>query len=259
MPNRYVREGIITSEAVCSLSWPAEVFYRRLINKVDDFGRYTAHHALLRAALYPLQLEKVREADMPRHLAECERAGLLSVYCVESKQYLALHKWEKGRATVSQYPAPPQAQVENGEPIASGGKFSGATGGLGDVGAIAPNLGASAPKNPPIPTTTTTTTTTTIGEWQALPAVLSTDRFKAKWMEYCAYRRENRIKPLGAHSIHAKWKELEAIGESAAVEAIDHSIANGWTGIFPPKNNGRRVAPRSGASQPQHRSGDDEL
>lgn len=155
MPNRYIREGIITSEAVCSLTWPAEVFYRRLLNKVDDFGRYTAHPALLRAALYPLQLEKVREADMPRFLAECETAGLMSVYRVESKPYLALYKWERGRATASHYPDPPARLPDSGEPLASGGKFSGSTGGLGDVSGIAPKLGAGAPENPPTPIPTT--------------------------------------------------------------------------------------------------------
>ncbi len=41
MPNRIIREGILTSEAVNSLSWEAEVFFRRLLSVVDDFGRLT--------------------------------------------------------------------------------------------------------------------------------------------------------------------------------------------------------------------------
>lgn len=251
MPNRYIREGIITSEAVCSLSWPAEVFYRRLLNKVDDFGRYTAHPALLRAALYPLQLEKVREADMPRHLAECETAGLMSVYRVESKPYLALHKWERGRAAASHYPEPPKPLTpDTGEPLASGGKFSGTTGGLGDVGALAPKLGAYAPENPPIPTPTPTPTTIPVPiEWQALPAGLATDAFRAKWVEYVTYRRERKLQRLGPRSVDEKWKELEKLGEIAAIEAIRHSIANGWTGIFPARNGAPK---KSGATPPVH-------
>lgn len=107
MPNRYVREDAIESEAVNRLSWRAEVFWRRLINKVDDFGRLSAHPALLRAKLFPLQIDKMSEKDVSRTLAECQAAGVLSVYSVDGKDYLAMHKWEKGRAKESKHPDPP--------------------------------------------------------------------------------------------------------------------------------------------------------
>lgn len=112
MPNRYIREGIISSEAVNSLTWQEEVFYRRLQSKVDDYGRYTSSPALLRAALFPLQLEQVREADIPRLLESCERAGLLFVYAACGKQCLVMNKWEKGRAKHSEYPEPPPDVIE---------------------------------------------------------------------------------------------------------------------------------------------------
>lgn len=108
MPNRYIREAAIKSEAVNSLSWQGEVFWRRLINLVDDFGRYTAHVKLLRADVFPLQIEKVGERDVARLLAECEESGLLFVYSFpDGKRYLQMNKWEKGRAHESQYPDPP--------------------------------------------------------------------------------------------------------------------------------------------------------
>ena len=56
MPNRVIREGILTSERIEMLGWAEEVFYRRLMSVVDDFGRYYARPALLRAACYPLLL-----------------------------------------------------------------------------------------------------------------------------------------------------------------------------------------------------------
>ena len=107
MPNRYIRESAIESDAVNSLNWQTEVFYRRLLNRVDDFGRYTAHPSLLRASIFPLQLNKVRDSDMSRLLAECEKAGLLFVYSTNGKPQLVLNKWEKGRAINSQYDPPP--------------------------------------------------------------------------------------------------------------------------------------------------------
>jgi hypothetical protein len=148
MPNRYVREGIIESEAVNSLSWMGEVFYRRLINRVDDFGRYTAHSALLRASLFPLQIERVREADMPRLLLECEQAGLLFVYTANGKPILVLNKWEKGRAAASQYPAPPDqiaAKLDRLDYLGSGVHMGSKMGGVGSLGTAAPNTGARAP------------------------------------------------------------------------------------------------------------------
>lgn len=108
MPNRIIREGIISSEAVCSLSWPAEVFYRRLLSVVDDFGRFSAHQSMLRAACYPLQLDKVGNADIAKWLGETQKAGLVSVYTVETKQYLEVHKFDQRvRAEKSKYPARP--------------------------------------------------------------------------------------------------------------------------------------------------------
>ena len=107
MPNRYIRASAIESESINSLPWQAEVFIRRLWNRVDDFGRFTANPQLLRAAIFPLQLEVVRDADMPRLLLECEKAGQLYVYSVLGKQYLVVNRWERGRALKSEYPRPP--------------------------------------------------------------------------------------------------------------------------------------------------------
>ena len=107
MPNRYVRASAIESEAVNSLSWQAEVFWRRLLNRVDDFGRFTANANLLRAALFPLQLEKVNTAKVTQLLAECEKAGLVFRYDAAGKQLLVMNKWENGRAKRSDYAEPP--------------------------------------------------------------------------------------------------------------------------------------------------------
>jgi hypothetical protein len=110
VPNRYVRESAIESESVEKLSWQAEVFWRRLLNRVDDFGRFTANPELLRASLFPLRLNKVSAADIGKMLLECEHADLVSTWKGDGgKAYLVLHKWEKGRAKESKYPVPPDA------------------------------------------------------------------------------------------------------------------------------------------------------
>ena len=108
MPNRYVREDAIESERVNALSWQAEVFFRRLINRADDFGRFTASIPLLRASIFPLQLHKVNDKDVAKLLKETEDCGLLATYEAEGKRFLALAKWEQGRAKGSKYPPPPE-------------------------------------------------------------------------------------------------------------------------------------------------------
>lgn len=112
MPNRIVREDIITSAAVDQLGCEAENFYRRLMSKVDDHGLYDARPAILRASLYPLKLDKVSEADCSSWLAECEASGLVSRYEVAGQPYLKLHKTKWAVRSEPKYPLP-QATENN--------------------------------------------------------------------------------------------------------------------------------------------------
>ncbi len=108
MPNRMLREGILSSEAVNSLNWEEEVFYRRLMSVVDDYGRYDARPAVLRAALYGMKLDSMRENSVQRCLAKCEAARLLVLYSVDGKPYLELLRFDQRvRAKKSKYPPMP--------------------------------------------------------------------------------------------------------------------------------------------------------
>lgn len=108
MPNRILREGILTSRRVNRLKPQAEVFYRRLMSVVDDYGRYSADPALLRSSCYPRRLDEVREADISRWLAEVQTAGLIALYAVEEEPYLELLDFrQQVRAKASKFPAPP--------------------------------------------------------------------------------------------------------------------------------------------------------
>jgi len=107
MPNRILREGIVSSERVCSLTWAEEVFYRRLHSVVDDYGRFFAKPSLLRAACYPLQLDKTSDSDIAKWLAASQGAGLVRVYSVGGKEYLELADFKQQiRAKASKFPDP---------------------------------------------------------------------------------------------------------------------------------------------------------
>lgn len=113
MPTRLIREGILSSEAVCSLSWAAEVFYRRLMSVVDDYGRFSASTKLIRAACYPLQIDKVSDSDIEKWLSVCETAALVRVYpAMDGKRYLEITKFGQQVRTKSKYPEPMEEQLQ---------------------------------------------------------------------------------------------------------------------------------------------------
>jgi hypothetical protein len=87
VPSRLLREGILTSERIDQLDATAEVFYRRLMSKVDDFGLFDARPAILRSSLFPLRVDRVREADIARWIAACEMAGVIALYSHAGKPY----------------------------------------------------------------------------------------------------------------------------------------------------------------------------
>lgn len=107
MPDRLVRTGILTSDSVNKLSWSGEVFYRRLMNVVDDFGRYDGRHEILRSQLYPLKLGTVSASDISSWIAECEKAGIVRSYTVNGRGYIEIIKFnQRLRAAKSKWPPP---------------------------------------------------------------------------------------------------------------------------------------------------------
>ena len=78
------------SEKIDELTSESERFFTRLIMKVDDYGCFWADTRLLKANLFPLKLDKIREADMLRWMAECQKAGLIVLYEVNQKKYLQI-------------------------------------------------------------------------------------------------------------------------------------------------------------------------
>lgn len=108
MPTRMIRDGILTSERINSLSPHAELFYRRLMSVVDDYGRFSANLTLLRASCYPLKLDSVKEDSIKKHLAEAEGAGLIVLYTVAGKAYLEIQDFGQRIQSKSKFPEPPE-------------------------------------------------------------------------------------------------------------------------------------------------------
>ena len=110
MPTRLVREGILTSKRVAALpDWGSEVFYRRLLSIVDDFGRYFGDPILLISGCYPRQIDKVSPENVAEWTRNCKKAGLIQVYESGGEAYIQVLDFrQKIRAQSSRYPDPPE-------------------------------------------------------------------------------------------------------------------------------------------------------
>ena len=114
MPTRMIRDGILTSERINALSERAELFYRRLMSVVDDYGRFSANPTLLCTYCYPLK-RTTREETIKGHLAECVRTGVVMVYEVDGKPFLEVQDFGQRVQSKSKYPAPDGSAVIHGE------------------------------------------------------------------------------------------------------------------------------------------------
>lgn len=112
MPNRILRDWT-DSYRIDQLSPQAEIFFTRLIMKVDDFGRFYADPRRLRSACYPLK-DSIRDSDITRWLAECEKAGLIVCYETTGCRYLCILRFnQRLRVKHERFPRPPDGHMSD--------------------------------------------------------------------------------------------------------------------------------------------------
>lgn len=106
MPSRIIREGILTSRRVNTLSSGAELFYRRLLSVADDYGRYHGHPTLLRAATFPLKMDVVTDDHITKWLTETINAQLVRPYTSDGQKYIEILDFGQKVRSKSKFPAP---------------------------------------------------------------------------------------------------------------------------------------------------------
>lgn len=105
MPNRILRPWQ-DSFRINQLSDQAELFFVRLIMTVDDFGRFHAHPALLRANLFPLRIERIPEKSVEKWRDECAAAGLFYLFEYKGQKFLEINKFnQRTRQQSSRFPS----------------------------------------------------------------------------------------------------------------------------------------------------------
>jgi len=118
MPSRIVREGINSSPRVNQLSMGAEVFYRRLMSVVDDYGRYHGSVVTLRGACWPTNPEKIREREVAKWLDELLKGDdpLVRTYEVLGAIYVEIQDFGQQTRTKSRFPDPPCGKIDSKVP-----------------------------------------------------------------------------------------------------------------------------------------------
>lgn len=256
MPTRLVREGILSSDSVAKLSWGAECFYRRLMSVVDDFGRFDGRTIVLRAALYPVQVDKVKESEVAAWKRESAAAGLVTCYVVEGKEFVQIEKFGTPRAKTSKFPAPnlqtqtdantcAQMQTDaNGceqtQTDESKRKQMHASVPYSYSDSNAHSDSSSNSDTPPPPR----------GEPRrekldprsiAIPEPLSSPEFIEAWGRWIDYRVGLNGSKLQFRSWEAQLATLARHGPQPSIAAIEDSIRNGYRGLFPDKHDIRHA------------------
>lgn len=108
---RMIRRSLVDSERFNGLGWLEQNLFFRLMLVADDFGLFDARPAYLRAQLYGMCLDRVREADLQRGLAACEEAGLVRLYAVAGKPYLMIERYGQRGKGRPKFPLPPGLEL----------------------------------------------------------------------------------------------------------------------------------------------------
>lgn len=116
MPTRILRDGILDSKAVNSLSESGEILYRRLMSIVDDYGRFEADPDLIRARCFPRQFDRwptTRIAEvlvelrcLPSSTVDHGGSPLVTVYRSGSKRLLQINNFGQRVQNKPKYPGP---------------------------------------------------------------------------------------------------------------------------------------------------------
>lgn len=108
MPNRMLKESILSSEKFNSLTWFEQSTYIRLILLADDYGRLDGRDVILKSYCYPLD-DKVTRSAISKAISHMVNVGLLQKYEVNNKPYLCFPnfgKYQRLRSKTSKYPEP---------------------------------------------------------------------------------------------------------------------------------------------------------
>lgn len=106
MPDRIIRDELLTSERYWNVSDEAKLLYIHLLISADDTARYTGKNFSLRTRCFPSRaMEATRMESL---LSELVDQDLIRLYEVEKERYVFIPRFKQRlRFVNSKYPEPP--------------------------------------------------------------------------------------------------------------------------------------------------------
>jgi len=94
LPNRIIRERILTSPTMSRLSSEAERHFWRMVVIADDHGCLECTPRALHGRAYSLY-DSVTVADVERWSSELEAAKVIGRWCADGRQYCKVRRWDE--------------------------------------------------------------------------------------------------------------------------------------------------------------------
>ena len=105
MPNRILKESILTDKKFNMLSLLEESIYHRLLVSVDDYGVLYADPTLLSHILFPRKTD-IDGETIRKSLKHMEKLGLLCIYMANEEEYLKICSWENDQRPLPAFSLP---------------------------------------------------------------------------------------------------------------------------------------------------------
>jgi hypothetical protein len=99
-----VRDGILSSKNINELDHEEENFYRRLLNIVDDYGRFFCTPALIWSGAYPLRPEQFNAQRIEQILHKLNDLELITIYEADGDKYLEINNFKQRTRSESKFP-----------------------------------------------------------------------------------------------------------------------------------------------------------
>jgi hypothetical protein len=247
-PEFFQHEGLFEAEVETGL--PLRIVFVGLWTIADKAGRFEWRPRQIKLNVLPYDT-----VDFAAVLSALETCGFIRRYAVEAKIYGCIPSWERhqyrnGREPDSTIPPPPEGSGSAPPPDQR------------VTGVTSPAPDSHQPDTSPSPDESSRKGREGKGggkEDDALVRALATPGLdEAAFRRWVDYRASIR-KGLKAQSIEAAAHDMAAMGAAQAA-AVQHSISNGYTGLFAPKSgatNGPREAPLSAVDRVRQATGVD--
>lgn len=224
MPNRVIKDSLLSSDKISTLTDAEFRLWISLILMADDAGRGDARPAIIKGHAFPLR-ERVAQKDIDASLHGLAAKGCVSLYTVGGKPYFWFPTWKEHqriRDVKPKYPAPEDADDTSRQSAA----------GCGELPQVAAGCGQNPIQSESNPNTNPNTNPRGA---DAFAAFAAGDAALMESLSAFEEMRQKIKKPLTARAkagICANLTKLAGEDRNLMVQILDQSTLHCWQDVF---------------------------